>query len=93
MQSFMPPRHSAGFVFFFYSVPGIPPLRGSIAGLLYTTRASAGSYIRRAKPAACLGVASSPNGLTRSRELIKSSLGIRLPRRSKRAQRDAETGP
>ena len=57
----MPPRHSAGFVFFFYSVPGIPPLRGSIAGLLYATRASAGSDIRRAKPA----------------ELINSSLGIR----------------
>ena len=32
-------------------------------------------------------------GLTRSRELTNSSLGIRLPRRSKRAQRDAETGP
>ena len=77
MQPFMPPRHSAGFVFFFYSVPGIPPLRGSIAGLPYTTRASAGSYIRRAKPAACLGVASSPKGLTRSRELSNQSFVTR----------------
>ena len=48
-------RHNAtlyatptGFIFLFYSIPGVPPLRGSTPGLLYTTRASAGSYIRRA---------------------------------------------
>ena len=38
----------------------------------------AGSYIRRAKPAACLGVASSPKGLTRSRELSNQSFVTRL---------------
>ena len=26
MPPFMPPRHSAGFVFLFYSIPGVPPL-------------------------------------------------------------------
>ena len=45
--------------------------------LPYTTRASAGSDIWRAKPAACLGVASSPKGLTRSRELTNSVFRIR----------------
>ena len=74
MQPFMPPLRGSYFLFIPY--PGFRPLRGSTPGLLYTTRASAGSYIRRAKPA----------------EFINSSLGIRLPRRSKRAQRDAKPG-
>ena len=49
MQPFMPPLRGSYFLFIPY--PGFRPLRDSTPGLPYTTRASAGSDIRRAKPA------------------------------------------